>query len=184
MIKLFNLFFHSSYIITHIGYLVGMFHYFLTSLTFFIDYEESRDEKAFEKVKLRDFIKNSYINLSIAFLIFGMANLHQFRSHCILASLRQKKTNQKILSSNSKSSTYGLPRGDWFEYVTCPHYFAEILIYLSFVIIMKFNYGVLLLFFWVVLNLSLNAKKSHQWYFNKFKEVYPKSRKIMIPFLW
>ena len=55
----------------------------------------------------------------IGAVIFIWGWLHQLRCHAILGSLRQcRGANDYVISS-----------GDWFEYVSCPHYLAEIVIY-------------------------------------------------------
>ncbi|KAL7546023.1 hypothetical protein ACHAWF_010734 [Thalassiosira exigua] len=49
----------------------------------------------------------------------------QHRYHIILANLRKKNI----------SKTYSIPYGGWFNYVSCPHYLAEIMIYFTFFIL-------------------------------------------------
>lgn len=48
----------------------------------------------------------------------------QYTCHVKLANIRLQ--NQGL---------YCIPRGDWFEYVSMPHYFAEILVYLGLAIV-------------------------------------------------
>ena len=48
-------------------------------------------------------------------------------THIQLANLRNIK-------KNSTSKQYYIPHGIFFSYISCPHYSAEILIYLSFII--------------------------------------------------
>nr|KAJ0215507.1 hypothetical protein LSAT_V11C300119420 [Lactuca sativa] len=52
--------------------------------------------------------------------IFLWGWIHQLRCHEILGSLREK---------TEKLEDYVIPYGDWFEYVSSPHYSAEIVIY-------------------------------------------------------
>ncbi|CAH1414416.1 unnamed protein product [Lactuca virosa] len=52
--------------------------------------------------------------------IFLWGWVHQLRCHEILGSLREK---------TEKLEDYVIPYGDWFEYVSSPHYSAEIVIY-------------------------------------------------------
>jgi 3-oxo-5-alpha-steroid 4-dehydrogenase 3 len=105
------------------------------------------------------------------------ASLHQYRCHVILAMLRPP-------SNTARTRVYKIPYGDWFEYVSSPHYFAEILIYLSFVASQKGeNVYLWLMLVFVVQNLSLGATVTQNWYHDKFKE-YSKKRFRIIPFIF
>jgi 3-oxo-5-alpha-steroid 4-dehydrogenase 3 / polyprenol reductase len=77
-----------------------------------------------------------------------------------------------------------IPRGDWFEFVSCPHYFAEILIYLSFLMIGGLAHVTLLsLVLFVVTNQLVSGHLTHSWYRNHFGSSYPAARKAVIPFV-
>lgn len=79
---------------------------------------------------------------------------------------------------------YGIPRGGWFDYVSCPHYMAEIVIYAALLIITKAaDSAMWFLFAFVALNLTKNAIATHAWYKEKFGDKYPKNRKALIPFV-
>ncbi|CRH01366.1 polyprenol reductase, putative [Plasmodium relictum] len=111
--------------------------------------------------------KNEYslLNLfSIILFIFG--NLIQFDSHSRLAKLRPKDTKKNDIM-------YKVPYGGFFYFVSCPHYFAEILIYLSF-LILNTNFINLLNFVMVSLILIINGLKTHNWYFKILEDTYPK----------
>jgi len=111
----------------------------------------------------------------IAAAMFLLASYHQHVCHKILSNLR----------NDAKSSQrYGIPYGDWFEWVSSPHYFAEILIYITFLIVVGLNnMSMWLALMFVVLNLTHSAYKTHNWYLEKFKEAYPKQRKFLLPLL-
>lgn len=110
--------------------------------------------------------------------LFVWASVHQHRCHKILANLRTRR--------NNSDHSYHLPKGDWFEYVSSPHYLAEVLIYMA-----------LLVFFaatdwgtnwWLVVafttsTLLLSARQVHLWYKLKFKD-HPTRWKIIIPGLY
>ena len=81
------------------------------------------------------------------------------------------------------TNKYSIPSEYWFELVTCPHYFAEIMVYISFAVIMLGHN----LQWWAIMamvftNLIMNAIFTHSWYLEKFPD-YPKGRKAIIPFI-
>ena len=73
-------------------------------------------------------IQLSLTNISMtqigAAALFIWAWKHQFIAHKIFA-----RTKRQVMS-NPEGGQYGVPRGDWFEYVSCPHYAAECLLYI------------------------------------------------------
>ncbi|XP_061440600.1 polyprenol reductase [Rhineura floridana] len=110
-------------------------------------------------------------------LMFIWASVHQHRCHVILANLRKNKLGKVVNLDHS------IPFGDWFELVSCPHYFAELLIYISMAAMFGFNN----LTWWLVVtyvffNQAVSAVLCHEYYLHNFKH-YPKCRKAYIPFL-
>ncbi|KAJ6692797.1 POLYPRENOL REDUCTASE 2-LIKE [Salix purpurea] len=110
----------------------------------------------------------------IGAVIFLWGWIHQHLCHAILGSLREHA---------GKVDEYVIPRGDWFEIVSSPHYLAEIVIYSG----MVFASGgadltIWLLFGFVVSNLVFAAAETHRWYLQKFDN-YPSNRVAIIPFL-
>ncbi|RZR76825.1 hypothetical protein BHM03_00001712, partial [Ensete ventricosum] len=100
------------------------------------------------------------------------------------------------LRENKGADEYVIPYGDWFRYVSCPHYLAEIVILIIYFGILVASGGsditIWLLFMFVVclseLNLSVSnltfaAAETHRWYHRKF-ENYPKTRRAIIPFVY
>lgn len=61
-----------------------------------------------------------------ALIIFAFGNILQYHSHSVLASL-----GRKTRGSGSRASPYKIPRGGAFELVSCPHYLAEIIVYIG-----------------------------------------------------
>lgn len=111
--------------------------------------------------------------------IFIWGWIHQYRCHRILASLRSNKVQNK-----EDGHVYKIPYGDWFEYVSSAHYFAEIVMYSSFIVATGGkSLDAWLLFIFVVLNLSIAASDTHRWYREKFDD-YPSSRKAILPFIY
>ena len=84
-----------------------------------------------------------------------------------------------------KVTTYQhrIPKGNWFEYMSCPHYFFEILIYLAFLLVGGLQHTTLFSIVIFVLDNQLVAGYiTHMWYHSEFPN-YPKNRAAVIPFL-
>ena len=114
----------------------------------------------------------------LAILLFLWATKHQHKCHVILANIRQTSS-----SRDGQSSIYAIPRGDWFEMTTCPHYLAEVLIYCAiFLASGCTNYKWLLVILSTAITLSLSARNTHKWYMKKFVN-YPQ-RYIMFPWIY
>lgn len=113
----------------------------------------------------------------IGVILFLWSSYIQFDSHRILANLR-KNTKGRIYTTK-----HSIPRGKWFELVSCPHYMAEIMIYLAITIVL----GGRSLTWWMVfgfvaLNQIFVGKFNHTWYLKKFKN-YPKTRRAIVPYV-
>ncbi len=84
------------------------------------------------------------------------------------------------LRSNS-SQGYQIPRGGFFEYISCPNHFGEMVEWIGFAV-MCWNLPACAFAIWTVANLFPRALSHHRWY-NKEFENYPSDRKAVIPFL-
>ncbi|KPP65395.1 hypothetical protein Z043_116196 [Scleropages formosus] len=78
---------------------------------------------------------------------------------------------------------HAVPRGDWFELVSCPHYLAELLVYVA----LSACCGGGALTWWLVVlyvlcNQLLAARLSHDFYLSSF-EGYPRERAALVPYL-
>jgi len=105
-------------------------------------------------------------------VVFFLAWQHQFNAHKIFAELKKAGANK-----------HGIPKGDWFSYVSCPHYLCEILMYTAFMIILGLKHQTgIILWVWVTVNQLVAGFMSHKWYKQNFKE-YPEERSAIIPFL-
>ena len=107
--------------------------------------------------------------------LFAWASLHQHRCHKILANLRARR--------NNSDHSYYLPKGDWFEYVSCPHYLAEVLIYVALLIFFvatdwRTNWWLVVVF--TTSTLLLSARQVYLWYRLQFED-YPTHWKIIVP---
>ncbi|XP_068599896.1 polyprenol reductase [Brachionichthys hirsutus] len=113
----------------------------------------------------------------VAVTLFIWASLLQHQSTVLLARLRTGK------SGAVETLAHRLPNGGWFDLVSCPHYFAELLIYIS----LSLVFGGLSLTWWLVVlyvlfNQALASQLCHEFYIGKY-ESYPSYRKAFIPFL-
>jgi len=114
-------------------------------------------------------------------LVFLAGNALQFDSHRILARLSGQPQR---LRGAGDAEHYRIPYGGGFQWVSCPHYLAEMVIYLGLTLLLDLRRPLSYLpYFWVVANLLLAAGPTHSWYKRKF-EKYPPSRKAVIPFVY
>ncbi|XP_033891901.1 polyprenol reductase isoform X1 [Acipenser ruthenus] len=163
----------SDGVIHVVQYFFGLSYYILLGLTvlctsFPIEYKGFSIEELFSQIQW---------NHLVGIMIFIWASIHQHMCHVILANLRKGDSGKVVNLGHS------IPRGDWFELVSCPHYFAELLIYISFSVTFsgcKLTWWLVVLY--VLFNQALAAFLCHEFYFKKFKS-YPKKRKAFIPFV-
>ena len=192
------------------GYLVGILHYVLLPFVFISmpcshrnGYKEGMPVSS---LHFRDSESSSsqWVISTVVSLFCLWAQYQQYRHHCLLARLRSSNIDNK--SSKSKSNAkpakilYSLPVGGWFRFVTCPHYFAEILIYVAFAILLemqmqmqlqihrdhyvhtrRFRYFFLLA--WVATNLNVSALLNHNWYTKHIPNHTRLGRKAIIPLI-
>ncbi|XP_018085471.1 polyprenol reductase-like [Xenopus laevis] len=131
-----------------------------------------------QTVSLDDLLPQGHWYHILGLTLYIWASLHQYRCHCILANLR-KSASGTIMHLN-----YAIPTGDWFEKVSCPHYLAELLIYLSIAVV----FGPLNTIWWLVVlyvlfSQALAAVLCHEFYHEKF-DSYPIHRNAFIPFIF
>lgn len=128
--------------------------------------------------------------------IFLLGSALQSHSHYLLARLAarsgigskspRRRRSTSITTGTKKTTTprYRIPRGGGFDYVSCPHYLGEIVIYLGLVVLTGgLVTGPWLVLVWVVANLVLAAGLTHHWYQEHFK-TYPKRRRAIIPYIY
>ncbi|KAL9244965.1 hypothetical protein vseg_018677 [Gypsophila vaccaria] len=108
-------------------------------------------------------------------VIFFWGWFYQRRCHAILGNLRKGKEN---------ADEYKIPHGHGFEFVSSPHYLAEMVIYGGLLVASGgLDVTVWLLFAFVVTNLTFAAAETHRWYHRKFDD-YPSNRYAIIPFVY
>ncbi|XP_053314433.1 polyprenol reductase [Spea bombifrons] len=163
----------SEGVIHLVQYCFGLVYYFLLGVTVFI---HSRPDSG--ALSVEDLITQARWYHVFGLMLYLWGSIHQHRCHVIFANLRKNK------SGNIVNLNYLVPRGDWFEKVSCPHYFAELVIYIS----IAFIFGLVNTTWWLVVTYvlfsqALEAVLSHEFYHDKFKS-YPPNRKAFIPFVF
>ncbi|CAB3409232.1 unnamed protein product [Caenorhabditis bovis] len=93
------------------------------------------------------------------------------------------KQSDSILSNLRKpgETSYKIPKGGMFEYVSCANYFGEIVEWCGYAMFTQSLPSVAFAIF-TASNIGPRALTHHQWYLEKFPE-YPKQRKAVIPFV-
>ncbi|KAM4710318.1 polyprenal reductase [Discoglossus pictus] len=163
----------SSGVINLVQYCFGLGYYLLVGLTIL-----GQSPLNNRTVSVADLLMQARWYHAIGVMLYIWASLHQYRCHVILANLRKSKSG-KILNLK-----HAVPCGDWFERVSCPHYFAELLIYISIAIVLGlWNTTWWLVVIYVLFNQALAAVLSHEFYHEKFDN-YPVERKAFIPFIF
>jgi protein-S-isoprenylcysteine O-methyltransferase Ste14 len=81
------------------------------------------------------------------------------------------------------SPGYTIPKGGWFDVVSTPHYWGEMLEWLGFAVATGTTSAWVFVLF-TAANLIPRGVSHHEWYRATFGEAYPRHRKAVIPFVW
>ena len=93
-----------------------------------------------------------------------------------------KTADEKLkLLGNENPGKYQIPRGWLFRYISCPHYFGEVVEWGGWAL-MTWSLAGLAFFVFTIANLFPRAIASHKWYKSYFQD-YPSDRKAVIPFV-
>jgi len=101
-----------------------------------------------------------------------------FLTGFVINKTADEKLRQMRINNPGK---YVLPRGWLFEYISCPHYFGEMVEWLGWAL-MTLSPGGFAFFVFTFANLFPRAVKTHLWYIEKFDN-YPVKGKAVIPFI-
>ncbi len=121
------------------------------------------------------------------FLSYDMAWLHscQFITGIVVFitgfSINKTADEKLRMLRNGNRDEYVIPVKWLFNYISCPHYFGEIIEWGGWAL-MTWSLPGLAFFIFTIANLFPRAIASHKWYREKFPE-YPASRKAIIPFV-
>lgn len=83
-------------------------------------------------------------------------------------SNEEREESSNGSSSGSGSSRYAVPFGGFFEYVSSPHYFGELMEWSGFCIANNFSLASLSFAIWTAANLIPRAIHTHKWYNKTF----------------
>jgi len=110
-------------------------------------------------------------------ILFAWASVHHHNVHQQFASFRRSDKGDVV------TLKHVMPHGGWFELLSTPHFFMEILIYISYILIGGFRHVTLwsLVIFVLTNQISLGIA-THRWYKKEFKN-YPANRKAIIPYI-
>ena len=122
---------------------------------------------------------------------------HNFLSECLLLSSEFAlgmlvtiigftigfQSDQTLLELRRTSPhTYQIPFGGMLDYVSCPHYFGEIVEWCGFCLACNGSLASISFAVWTAANLVPRALCTHTWYQQKFDD-YRLHRKAIIPYL-
>ena len=72
---------------------------------------------------------------ALALFLFVKYSLEQHRVHEALFEMKKSGGGRTNAQSSSAQNIYSFPKNGAFKYVACPHYYAEVMIYVSFCIL-------------------------------------------------
>lgn len=115
--------------------------------------------------------EQSFYHQLFVIVLFAISSTVQFCAHASLAN------------APPHVGKYGLPTSKLFAYVLCPHYTAEILIYICFALQLQTISSACMLLF-VIVNLTTTAHQTAKWYIKTFpSNQLPQTRYKVIPYV-
>jgi 3-oxo-5-alpha-steroid 4-dehydrogenase 1 len=118
----------------------------------------------------------------VGVMIFFIGMLINIHHDNILFSLRESTRSQS--PQQEQHRRYLIPYGGLYRYISCPSYFGETVEWIGFAIATWYSPPAILFALTTPSNLFPRARKTHNWYLQKFNEDYPRERKAIIPFVW
>lgn len=139
------------------GYVVGLLHYVLAPFTI-----------------LTGIPYTSFTTVTCAIFLYIFASGVQYYAHLTLYHIKSNRPAKR---------PYRLPKSLPFRYSATPHYFAEILLYISFLLLVP-DFSCMCLLVWVTVNLAVVANQQYHWYISKFPEEVPLRWSRLVPVVW
>ena len=183
------------------GYLVGVLYYVVGPLTLFVESGASSPTPTSSQTP-------SLGQSCVAVALFASANVLQHLFHRKLGGARRqgqprgrdqqneerhqkggnKQQQKKKQQQENGEKHYLFPIGPGFDWVYCPHYTAEILLYVSLALLLPHSRAVQAMLLFVVTNLAVVADRNYAWYLQHFprhtKDPRYHRRKRLLPFLY
>ncbi|TKR75775.1 hypothetical protein L596_017018 [Steinernema carpocapsae] len=154
-------------------YLIGLIHYVVLPISVVCETVGIASRDKF--VAHFDELSNLQI-LGIAAFVWFSYHQHQ----CAQKLAKMRKNHH----GNITNYAHGIAYGGFFDFVSCPHFAYEVLIYLSLFATLGFTgrcFTLILVF--VTMNQTIAALITHRWYQERFGEKYPTKRRALIPYL-
>ena len=82
----------------------------------------------------------------------------------------------------TSQNEYRIPYGGLYQWVSCPNYLGEILVWIGWTIT-TWSPVAAAFSLWTIANLAPRARSHHQWYQNHFDD-YPNERRALVPRIW
>ncbi|GFO14335.1 3-oxo-5-alpha-steroid 4-dehydrogenase 1 [Plakobranchus ocellatus] len=121
-------------------------------------------------LKYADFSSASPVRIVAGIAVFFTGMLINIHSDHVLRNLRKPG-----------ETTYKIPYGGMFNYVSGANFLGEIIEWTGFTIL-NWTFPTVIFAFFTVTNIGPRAVHHHTWYKEKFDD-YPKNRKALIPFI-
>ncbi|KAI0115072.1 hypothetical protein F4814DRAFT_440095 [Daldinia grandis] len=149
-----------------VHWLLGVAYYFCTSISIWI-----HGSRSIQSSENRTFsIEMPSFNMVFGFITFWAAWFMQYRCHSHLSRLKK----------------YSLPVDGLFQYLVCPHYTCECVLYLSLALIAApagelYNRTLICAVLFVAVNLGVTANGTKKWYSEMFGHERVQRKWKMIP---
>jgi 3-oxo-5-alpha-steroid 4-dehydrogenase 1 len=134
------------------------------------------------------FFTGFYINLDSDRILRELrkkgAKTERESTHIMRTRRQAKEEPETERHSGAQTSSYRIPRGGLFEYVSGANYFGEVVEWTGFALACGGSLPSVTFALFTILNLAPRAFHHHLWYRTRFGNRYPTERKALVPFLF